>query len=244
MAFGIGWQIQETPGGILTEIGERRAPFLLYLIGVIVMIREPVHEKYARKAATAKLNKQVLFVIFLWILLTEIIYFITLIYVSSLADSFGLSAVYAGLLIGVGGMISAISGILYGRFIIRYVSHELTIFLVFLCMAVGMILIVTVSALPLLLIGTALQGFGIGIMRRVPPTWIATITSPVSTGIAMRVVCDRVQSGAVPCTNRGGFGSGGGWVVQRDVFAAGIASAVLGVMYLAGASLLRRSLRE
>ena len=248
-AFGIGGLILETSGGILTVIGGGRAPFLLYLIGliilagVIVTIKEPVHGLQERKAASAKLNKPVLFVIFLLILLTEVIYFITPTYMSSLADSFGLSAAYAGLLIGVGGMVSAVPGIIYGRFIIRYFSRDATIFLAFLFMAAGMILIGMTSALPLLLIGTALQGFGIGSMMPALPTWIATVTSPVSMGLAMGVYAIGFNLGqflapiaAAPVV--AAVGSYSGLFV-----AVGVMSAVIGVVYLAGASLLRRSPR-
>lgn len=249
-AFGIGGLILETSGGILTVFGGGRAPFLLYLIGIVILIgvivtiHEPVHEAHEKKAAGAKLNKPVLFVIFLLILLTEIIYFITPTYMSSLADGFGFSAAYAGLLIGVGGMVSAIPGIIYGRLIIRYLSRDVTIFLAFLCMAAGMMLIGVTAALPLLLIGTALQGFGIGIMTPTLPTWIATVTSPVSMGLAMGVYAIGFNLGqflapiaAAPLVAVAGSYSG-------MFFAMGAASAVIGVVYLAGAFLLRRSPRE
>lgn len=242
-AFGIGGLILETSGGILTEIGGGRTPFLLYLIGIVILIgviftiREPVHEPYEHKTGGAGLNKPIVFLAFLLILLTEMIYFITPTYMASLAADFGLTASYAGFLIGLGGLVSAIPGLIYGRFIIRHLSRNATIFLAFLCMAVGMILLGTTPVFVLLLLGTALQGFGIGVMMPALPTWIASVTNPVSMGLAMGIYAIGMNLGqflapiaAVPLLALTGSYSG-------LFFLAGVISATIGVVYLAGSRL-------
>ena len=188
-AMGVGGLVLQTGCGALAEISWRD-PFLIYLFGLLVIpgvllfIREPrntlVRESESelplseRKPKTLPIRSILL--VYLTLFLSLVMMYIVSAKLAYLLTQIGsVSSTVSGLLLGMVGLFSAASGFVFWRFAKHLTTMEIFAAMFFL-EGLGLFLIGTAHALPVIALGTALVGFGLGLGSPTGSMWLSTAT--------------------------------------------------------------------
>ncbi len=188
-AMGVGGLVMQTGSGVLAEISWRE-PFLIYLFGVLVIplvfffIREPkreeevtVHEDLHIKSSrpTTLDVKPVLLIyvtlfvslIMMYLISSKIAYLLT-----QVAD---VSTTICGLILGMCALFSAVSSYSFWRFAKRFTPLQM-FSLMFLMEGLGLFIIGTAISVPVIALGAAIVGFGLGLGTPTGAMWLSSIT--------------------------------------------------------------------
>lgn len=204
-AMGMGVLVLETCGGALAEISWRE-PFLIYLIGVVILIgvicsvKEPVRQtRDPRRGGAPKLNMKIMLPIYLTTFFGMAFLFLMptkLPYLATQMDSTSLAGI--GLLLGVMGCCSALTGLFYGRIAVR--MHQMQVlFLGFLAMGAGLCLLGFAGSVAAIAFAVVFVGLGNGVIIPAATNWIASETP--------REVMGKAIGGFSVALNLGQFGS-------------------------------------
>lgn len=246
-AMGLGILFLETSGGLLAGISWRM-PFLIYSIGLVFLVgialtaREPSRQgpAHGEHMGPAKLDIPVVVACCLGISLIQLATFLIpakLPYLVSEMSSG--SAVLSGVVLGVLGLVSALSGLYSWRILGRF--HQMTgVAISFSLTGVGLVAIGLAGSILAVVLATVITGFGMGLAMPLFANWLAGATPFPVLGRVMGVYSMCIYLGqflssllAVPVIEV--MGSYGGMYVLMGLF-----SVALGVIYLV-AHLSRRS---
>ncbi len=178
-AMGLGILILETGGGTLAEISWRE-PFLIYLVGFVILlgvifaIKEPVREAgHGLRDTTSKLNIRALLPIYASIFIGMAIAFLLPTKLPYLATQVGnVSLAGTGILLGLMGCCSALAGVFYGRIAARMPRMQV-MFLCFLTIGAGCCLLGLAASAAVIAVAVILVGFGNGALIPTIVNWIA-----------------------------------------------------------------------
>ncbi|MBE6506522.1 MAG: MFS transporter [Methanocorpusculum parvum] len=186
---GIGVLILQTLCGALAAFGWRYA-FLVYLLGlcalpfVIICLREPPHSCAEKAECPASVPKPVRYAgIYALVFLPALFMYLVAVNLSYYTGTFAVSVspFWIGLLLGIFGLSSAVSGFLFWRFSRRFTPISIG-GIIFLLEAAGLFLIGISENLILLTAGLILLGFGMGLAMPNGTDWVAKITPPAVLG--------------------------------------------------------------
>lgn len=204
-AIGIGTLVLQTMGGALADIGWRQ-PFLIYLIGLPIMIlcllsvREPKHEDSMIEqdigSDAQNRNMRILFcyvVVFLEMFLmfsvpTNFSFYIT---------EMGENLTMTGFLLGVMGISQAVFGLMFGK-VFRKMDETDAYIVSFLSMGIGLALLF-VPNLAVTFVSMVFVGFSLGILMPMVVGRLAIYSSRKTTG--------KVMGGYSAALNLGTFAS-------------------------------------
>ncbi|MDV0441216.1 MFS transporter [Methanorbis furvi] len=178
-AMGLGILILETGGGTLAEISWRE-PFLIYLVGFVILlgaifaIKEPAREPtHGLRDSSVKLNMRALLPIYVTIFIGMAIIFLMptkLPYLISAVSSTSLMG--TGVLLGLMGFCAAVTGIFYGRIAARMPRMQV-MFLCFLVLGVGCCLMGFAESVAAIAVAVILVGAGNGALIPTIVNWIS-----------------------------------------------------------------------
>ena len=186
---GIGVLILQTLCGALANFGWRYA-FLVYLLALVALpfvllcLREPPHTCEEKSECPVTVPSPLRYVgIYALVFFPALVMYLVAVNLSYYTGSFAVSVspFWVGLLLGIFGLSSAVSGFLFWRFSRRF--NPLSIAgLIFLFEAAGLFLIGISENLVLLTIGLILLGFGMGLAMPNGTAWVSKITPPAVLG--------------------------------------------------------------
>lgn len=238
-AMGMGILVLETSGGALANINWRM-PFLIYslglvfLVGVFFTMKEPSRQGSATGEARGprKINRPVIVACCIGIFMIELITFLLPTKIPYLVSEMAPgSSTLTGILLGVMGLVSAISGFFYWRIVGGF--HQMNgIAIAFAIIGVGFVLVGISDSMVLLVPAMVISGFGMGVAMPVFANWLAGAVPLATLGKVMGVYSMCLYTGqflsslaAVPLYVI--TGSYGGLFVVM-----GVVSVVLGAAYL------------
>lgn len=173
-AMGLGVLVLEFTGGSLAEISWRD-PFLVYLIGVPILImcilsmREPVHREHVQQqdeGAKGQTNKGLIAVCYITIFTLMLMAFLIPTKIPYYLEGIGVSSSLVGLFLGIHGIANMVMSLMYRRFV-RMTGPFNLIGAGFVAMAVGLALLTVSPTVTMALMTLILSGVGIGLI--VPP---------------------------------------------------------------------------
>ncbi|HWQ64715.1 MAG TPA: MFS transporter [Methanospirillum sp.] len=188
-AMGLGVLILETSGGLLAGISWRAA-FLIYLIGIVILVgvlvtmREPACLKFETKLETPDQVFPVLplLVAYITLFLGNMLFFLMptkfpflLANMDAVSVFGGNSALASGLFLGISGCASSLLGVLYGRIAWRFHRYTILTF-TFIFFGIGLCSLGFATSLVTVAIGVICIGIGEGILMPTILNWIAAIT--------------------------------------------------------------------
>jgi MFS family permease len=196
--MGLGGVLFLTLGGILADISWR-LPFLIYLVAlalvpaVLFFLPEPVRSLSATATDSdtpAKLPLALIGLTYAIAVITQIVFYLIPVQLPFyLQQLFQANATQAGLAIALATLCSAISSILYRR--IKARLNFITIYgVAFVNLAMGYALIAMGGSLPLVMLGLAIAGFGLGLLMPninncltsiTPDAWRGRVVSGITT---------------------------------------------------------------
>ena len=208
-AMGIGVLILEFTGGTLAEISWR-TPFLVYLIGIPILImailsmREPrmsehdkdeiadivVHEKF-RKA-----DYKIVALCYVSIFFCMNLVFLLPTSIPIVLSGLGVSSSIVGLFLGFHGVANAVFSILYRRITARIPPFRI-LGLGFLCMGVGFAVLILWPSVPLAIFTLIITGVGVGM---IVPSLVNTLAGEVTGSNS-----GSIMGGYGTCLNFGQF---------------------------------------
>ena len=208
-AMGIGVLILEFTGGTLAEISWR-TPFLVYLIGMPILImailsmREPrmsehdkdeiadivAHEKF-RKA-----DYKIVALCYVSIFFCMNLVFLLPTSIPIVLSGLGVSSSIVGLFLGFHGVANAVFSILYRRITARIPPFRI-LGLGFLCMGVGFAVLILWPSVPLAIFTLIITGVGVGM---IVPSLVNTLAGEVTGSNA-----GSIMGGYGTCLNFGQF---------------------------------------
>lgn len=208
-AMGIGVLILEFTGGTLAEISWR-TPFLIYLIGIPILImailsmREPrmsehdkdeiadivAHEKF-RKA-----DYKIVALCYVSIFFCMNLVFLLPTSIPIVLSGLGVSSSIVGLFLGFHGVANAVFSILYRRITARIPPFRI-LGLGFLCMGVGFAVLILWPSVPLAIFTLIITGVGVGM---IVPSLVNTLAGEVT-----RSNSGSIMGGYGTCLNFGQF---------------------------------------
>lgn len=208
-AMGIGVLILEFTGGTLAEISWR-TPFLVYLIGMPILImailsmREPrmsehdkdeiadivAHEKY-RKA-----DYKIVALCYISIFFCMNLVFLLPTSIPIVLSGLGVSSSIVGLFLGFHGVANAVFSILYRRITARIPPFRI-LGLGFLCMGVGFAVLILWPSVPLAIFTLIITGVGVGM---IVPSLVNTLAGEVTGSNS-----GSIMGGYGTCLNFGQF---------------------------------------
>ncbi len=208
-AMGIGVLILEFTGGTLAEISWR-TPFLVYLIGIPILImailsmREPrmsehdkdeiadivAHEKF-RKA-----DYKIVALCYVSIFFCMNLVFLLPTSIPIVLSDLGVSSSIVGLFLGFHGVANAVFSILYRRITARIPPFRI-LGLGFLCMGVGFAVLILWPSVPLAIFTLIITGVGVGM---IVPSLVNTLAGEVTGSNS-----GSIMGGSGTCLNFGQF---------------------------------------
>ena len=208
-AMGIGVLILEFTGGTLAEISWR-TPFLVYLIGIPILImailsmREPrmsehdkdeiadivAHEKF-RKA-----DYKIVALCYISIFFCMNLVFLLPTSIPIVLSGLGVSSSIVGLFLGFHGVANAVFSILYRRITARIPPFRI-LGLGFLCMGVGFAVLILWPSVPLAIFTLIITGVGVGM---IVPSLVNTLAGEVTVSNS-----GSIMGGYGTCLNFGQF---------------------------------------
>ncbi len=208
-AMGIGVLILEFTGGTLAEVSWR-TPFLVYLIGVPILIlaiaslREPhmsredreeieeivSHEKF-RKA-----NYRLVTLCYVSIFFCMNLVFLLPTSIPIVLDDLGVSSSLVGLFLGFHGVANAVFSILYRRITTRVPPFRI-LGTGFLCMGIGFAVLILFPSVPLAIFTLIITGVGVGM---IVPSLVNTLAGEVTSSNS-----GKIMGGYGTCLNFGQF---------------------------------------
>ena len=208
-AMGIGVLILEFTGGTLAEISWR-TPFLIYLIGIPILImailsmREPrmsehdkdeiadivAHEKF-RKA-----DYKIVALCYVSIFFCMNLVFLLPTSIPIVLSGLGVSSSIVGLFLGFHGVANAVFSILYRRITARIPPFRI-LGLGFLCMGVGFAVLILWPSVPLAIFTLIITGVGVGM---IVPSLVNTLAGEVTGSNS-----GSIMGGYGTCLNFGQF---------------------------------------
>ena len=186
---GIGVLVLQTLCGALAAFGWKYA-FLVYLLGlvalpfVLIFLREPPRSCAGKTECPVSVPSPVRYAgIYALVFLPALLMYLVAVNLSYYAGSFAVpvSSFWIGLLLGIFGLSSAVSGFLFWRFSRRFTPLSIA-GLIFLMEAGGLFLIGISENLVLLTAGLILLGFGMGLGMPNGTAWVSRITPPAVLG--------------------------------------------------------------
>ena len=186
---GIGVLVLQTLCGALAAFGWKYA-FLVYLLGlvalpfVLIFLREPPRSCSGKTECPVSVPSPVRYAgIYALVFLPALLMYLVAVNLSYYAGSFAVpvSPFWIGLLLGIFGLSSAVSGFLFWRFSRRFTPLSIA-GLIFLMEAGGLFLIGISENLVLLTAGLILLGFGMGLGMPNGTAWVSRITPPAVLG--------------------------------------------------------------
>lgn len=187
-AMGIGAIVLETSGGLLASFGWRET-FLIYLIallfipGVLFTMKEPKREDYnsgSQDFNESKVEKKgvsftQLALIYISVFGVMLMFYTLPTKLPYLLQAAGISStVVSGALLGIPGFISAFSALSCSR-LYYYLKRNTIMATGFLLIALGFLIIGTVSGLIFLILGLVLVGTGQGLLLPTLVGWLSEI---------------------------------------------------------------------
>ncbi len=208
-AMGIGVLILEFTGGTLAEISWR-TPFLIYLIGIPILImailsmREPrmsehdkdeiadivAHEKF-RKA-----DYKIVALCYVSIFFCMNLVFLLPTSIPIVLSGLGVSSSIVGLFLGFHGVANAVFSILYRRITARIPPFRI-LGLGFLCMGVGFAVLILWPSVPMAIFTLIITGVGVGM---IVPSLVNTLAGEVTGSNS-----GSIMGGYGTCLNFGQF---------------------------------------
>ena len=202
-AMGVGILILEFTGGTLAEITWRE-PFLVYLIGVPIMLmvlgsmRETSKTDVAINASTGRrpANRKLILVCYIAIFVLQTMSFLMPTKMPYYLEGIGVSSSIVGLFLGVHGISNALVSLMYGR-----LSSRLPVFVImgagFLFMGVGLSLLFINGSVAMSVVVMIFTGIGLGL----------TVPSVANTlaGEATGSTSGKIMGGYSTCLNLGQF---------------------------------------
>ena len=186
---GIGVLVLQTLCGTLAAFGWRYA-FLVYLLGlcalpfVLICLREPPRSCREKAECSVSVPSPLKYLgIYSLVFFPALFMYLVAVNLSYYTGTFeaSVSPFWIGLLLGIFGLSSAVSGFLFWKFDRRFSSITIGA-LIFLFEAVGLLLIGISENLVLLTAGLILLGFGMGLAMQNGTAWVSKITPPAVLG--------------------------------------------------------------
>ena len=191
-AMGVGGLVLQTGCGVLAEISWRE-PFLIYLFGVIVIplvllyVREPARQEEEEetgfhdglempRARIKKLDTGPVLLVYVTLFVSLIMmYLISSKIAYLLTQTADVSTTVCGLILGMAGLFSAVSSYSFWRFA-RWFSPVQMFALMFFLEGAGLFIVGTAVNVPVIALGAALVGFGLGLGTPTGSMWLSSIT--------------------------------------------------------------------
>lgn len=186
---GIGVLILQTLCGVLADSGWQYA-FLVYLLGlaalpfVLLFLREPPRTCREKTVCPVTAPSPVRYAgIYALVFFPALLMYLVAVNLSYYTGTFAVavSPFWIGLLLGIFGLSSAVSGFLFWRFSRRFSPLSIA-GIIFLLEALGLALIGISENLVLLTAGLILLGFGMGLGMPNGSAWVSRITPPEVLG--------------------------------------------------------------
>ena len=186
---GIGVLILQTLCGVLADFGWQYA-FLVYLLGLVALpfvllcLREPPRSCAEKAECPVSVPSPLRYAgIYVLVFLPALLMYLVAVNLSYYMGGFAISVspFWVGLLLGIFGLSSAVSGFLFWRFSRRFSPLSIA-GLIFLMEAAGLLLIGASENFLLLTAGLLLLGFGMGLGMPNGPAWVSRITPPAVLG--------------------------------------------------------------
>lgn len=208
-AMGIGVLILEFTGGSLAEI-DWKAPFLVYLIGIPILIiaiasmREPHMtendkekiEEIVSKEKFRKANYRIVALCYVSIFFCMNLVFLLPTSMPIVLADLGISSSITGLFLGFHGICNAIFSILYRRITARIPPFKI-LGIGFLCMGVGLAVLIVAPSVPLAIFTLVITGVGVGM---IVPSIVNTLAAEVTSSNS-----GKIMGGYGTCLNFGQF---------------------------------------
>ena len=186
---GIGVLILQTLCGVLADFGWQYA-FLVYLLGLVALpfvllcLREPPRSCAEKAECPVSVPSPLRYAgIYVLVFLPALLMYLVAVNLSYYMGGFAVSVspFWVGLLLGIFGLSSAVSGFLFWRFSRRFSPLSIA-GLIFLMEAAGLLLIGASENFLLLTTGLILLGFGMGLGMPNGTAWVSRITPPAVLG--------------------------------------------------------------
>ena len=186
---GIGVLILQTLCGVLADFGWQYA-FLVYLLGLVALpfvllcLREPPRSCAEKAECPVSVPSPLRYAgIYVLVFLPALLMYLVAVNLSYYMGGFAVSVspFWVGLLLGIFGLSSAVSGFLFWRFSRRFTPLSIA-GLIFLMEAAGLLLIGASENFLLLTAGLILLGFGMGLGMPNGTAWVSRITPPAVLG--------------------------------------------------------------
>ena len=186
---GIGVLILQTLCGALAGFGWHYA-FLVYLLGfaalpfILLFLREPPRSCRETAACPETVPSPLCYAgIYSLVFLPALLMYLVVVNLSYYTGTFSTAVApfWIGLLLGIFGLSSAVSGLVFWRFSRRFSPLEIG-GIIFLLEAAGLLLTAVSENLILLTAGLILLGFGMGLGMPNGTAWVSKITPPAVLG--------------------------------------------------------------
>ncbi|MDV0443481.1 MFS transporter [Methanorbis rubei] len=253
-AMGVGGLVMQTGSGILAEISWRE-PFLIYLFGILVIplvfffIKEPKREEeteseyddslHIRVSRPTKLDIKPVLIVYVTLFLSLIMMYL----VSSkiaylLMQTADVSTTVCGLVLGLCALFSAVSSYSFWRFARRFTSLQM-FSLMFLMEGLGLFVIGTAVSVPVIALGAAIVGFGLGLGTPTGAMWLSSITPQKYLGKIMGGQIVAVYFGVFASSFVGAELLALTGTYQGLFLTIGVVGVVIGVVYWIAAGFFR-----
>lgn len=208
-AMGIGVLILEFVGGTLAEFSWN-APFLIYLIGVpilimaIVSLREPTVSEHDREEIAEivahekfrKANYRLVALCYVSIFFCMILVFLLPTTIPTVLTELGVSSSIVGLFLGFHGVANAVFSIMYRRITARVPPFRI-LGTGFVLMGVGLAVLILYPCVPLAIFTLIVTGIGVGM---IVPSLVNTLAAEVTGSNS-----GKIMGGYGTCLNFGQF---------------------------------------
>lgn len=241
-AMGVGVLILEYTGGSLAEISWRE-PFLVYLIGVPILImatismREPSadhHDGASMVMEGRKASKGVIVACYATIFVAMLMAFLMPTKIPYFLDTIGESSSVAGLFLGIHGVANALTALMYRRFV-QIVRPFTLIGTGFLVLGFGLVLLMIDTSVFTTVLLMIITGIGLGLITPTAANTLASQTTASTSG--------KIMGGYTTCLNLGQFSISlvsvplfamVGSTYPNLFFLMGVVALVAGVVYVIG----------
>lgn len=201
-AMGVGVLILEYTGGSLAEMSWRE-PFLVYLIGVpilllcILSMREPVRQAPSEaQVRHGSANKGTIILCYVTIFMLMLMAFLVPTKFPYFLEGIGVSSSVTGLFLGVHGVSNAVVSLMYRRFV-QVISPFNLMGAGFIVMGVGLCLLMLSPTVVMAVVVMVLTGMAIGMIVPAVANTLASQATASTSG--------KIMGGYTTCLNFGQF---------------------------------------
>ena len=189
-AMGVGGLVLQTGCGLLAEISWRE-PFLIYVFGLLVIplvliyVKEPKRltdtEEFndnleMPRSRIKKLDTKPVLLVYVTLFVSLIMmYLISSKIAYLLTQTADVSTTICGLILGMAGLFSAVSSYSFWRFARRFTPMQM-FSLMFFFEGAGLFIVGTAINVPVIALGAAMVGFGLGLGTPTGSMWLSAIT--------------------------------------------------------------------